>query len=647
MFNIALRDILINAKQESFRMYHYYLGVEHLFIGLLEIQGGLTRSLIEAQGLTADYVIDAIRRQTGKGSQQRLWAGIQHTPRANIVMSIGNDLALEDGRQEMNERDLLIAILEENDSIPIRVMRKLGVDLEMLARESRTFVPDYTNSHPYVQIDYSPDFPVSPALNENQLFILRRMFDEYSQIRVERRLTGGYTQALIALVTPKQGDGSEDAPVVVKIDSADLILDEAMRYDQYVKTSLPPLTARLEEKPTTAESTDLAGLKYTFVAGVNRTEQNLRLGARDLGIQRVGRWLQEELYPYFGRTWWQARKPYRFQVWQEYDWLLPPILTLEYAGEEPSSSIQHVLRDPIRRRKLTELEYGDLVAVENFSVQRVYPEKDMIQIAIGKGSEAAKRAYKINVKNINLAQNAYYRGETLERIMGRVWKNREELLQHAAGEIFPTFDTRADHIPGIPEVEKLPNPLLAYEDLLELHVNGSLSKIHGDLHLGNILVGPNESAFLIDFAQTRDGHALFDWATLEISLINDLIVPVAGQEWTNAAQIARCVYAINRGAALPNVPPELAESFAPLQAVRDIVNECLAKQDKWAEYFVALTMCSLRAVTWDTMSIGGRRAMLLIAGLALHELRARPTRSTPGARTPSYFEDSNDTDITS
>jgi ATP-dependent Clp protease ATP-binding subunit ClpA len=64
MPDIALKDILINARQESFRMQHYYLGVEHLFIGLLEIQGGLTSSIIEAQGLTTEYVIDAIR-QTG------------------------------------------------------------------------------------------------------------------------------------------------------------------------------------------------------------------------------------------------------------------------------------------------------------------------------------------------------------------------------------------------------------------------------------------------------------------------------------------------------------------------------------------------------------------------------------------------------
>lgn len=80
MSQISLRDILINAKQESHRMRHYFLGVEHLFIALLEIKSGLTSSILNEQGFTTDYVIDAVRRKAGKGSRHRLWAGVPNTP---------------------------------------------------------------------------------------------------------------------------------------------------------------------------------------------------------------------------------------------------------------------------------------------------------------------------------------------------------------------------------------------------------------------------------------------------------------------------------------------------------------------------------------------------------------------------------------
>ena len=68
-----VRDVMIVARQEAHRMRHYYIGVEHLFIGLLEIKGGITTSLLADEGLLIEYVIDAIRRRTGKGSRDRLW----------------------------------------------------------------------------------------------------------------------------------------------------------------------------------------------------------------------------------------------------------------------------------------------------------------------------------------------------------------------------------------------------------------------------------------------------------------------------------------------------------------------------------------------------------------------------------------------
>ena len=314
MPEIGLRDILINARQESYRMQHYYLGVEHLFIGLLDIQGGLTSSLLEELGLTTEYVVDAIRRKAGKGNRQRLWAGMPNTPRADVVLGIANDLALESGRQEISERDLLIAILDENDSIPVRVLRRFEVDTAQLAamptkrRSTRSAASPTSASSSARQPTRCPKKRCSSSGG---------CFTATDAFAIERRLVGGYTSAAILVVTPVSADGMEDAAVVVKIDDADIILDEAQRYETHVRSSLPPLTARLEEKPTTSETSDLAGLKYTFIAGMNSSAQDLREAARDL--DNLGEWLRRELYPYFGKTWWKQNRPYRFQVWTEYD----------------------------------------------------------------------------------------------------------------------------------------------------------------------------------------------------------------------------------------------------------------------------------------------------------------------------------------
>jgi len=639
MPNIELKDILINARQESHRMQHYYIGVEHLFVALLEIQGGLAGSLLEAQGLTPEYVIDAVRRKIGKGSQRRLWAGAPYTPRANVIVGIAQDLASEDGREDINERDLLIAIIEEADSIPVRVVRALGADFQRLAAMAHTHSLNDNAPQPYVHIDFSKAFTYT--LNHEHLLILRRMFHNYSRIRVESRLTGGYTGALVLVVTPIHADLREDAAIVVKIDEQEAILDEGRRYETHVQGTLPPLTARLENKPVTPEGCNLAGLGYSIVTKHNQPPQDLRAAAREIGIDRLGGWLREQLYAHFGRAWWQQQRLFRFQVWTEYDWLLPPALSLNVAKGHADTGSTHVLHVPVSRSRVASIVAGDTVTLENFTVQRTYPDRSALQVALGRGSEATRRAYKIEVTGRDPNSAGHYRGEVIERLSGQVWKTRRDWLMSAAEQLSPPFAlTTPSFTLDTPDQRALPNPIFAHEALLQYYISGSTSKIHGDLHLGNILLGPGDSAFLIDFAQSREGHTLFDWATLEISLLSEVVMPAAGDTWAAAALVLNYIAALNARTAPPDLDPAVSEAIAPVSAVRDIVQELLAIEDNWAEYYIALALCALRAVTWETMPLGARRLMFIVSALAMDELRRRPPQ-TSETETPSPDETDN------
>ena len=353
MAEITLKDIMISARQESYRMRHFYLGVEHTVIALLEINGGLTSNILQEQGLAPDYIIDAIRRKVGKGSRHRLWAGIPNTPRTEVVLGIANDLALETGRKEIIERDMLLAILEERDSVPIRVFESLGLDVSQLIEMARTYGTSTASQQSFVTLDFGTTFDRAQSLSKDQLFVLRRMFRDYTRIRVDARLSGGYTAATLLVVTPIRGDGREDAAVVVKLDKTATILDEAQRYETHVRGTLPPLTARLEAKPTAPDTSELAAIRYTLVAESGAMPRDLRSVIGNWDGEKLGRWIAERLFSAFGRIWWQQRRPYRFQVWREYDWLLPPLLILEAAKSEPPQ--ENVLRFPLKREKLAEL----------------------------------------------------------------------------------------------------------------------------------------------------------------------------------------------------------------------------------------------------------------------------------------------------
>lgn len=638
MNDISLKDLLIAARQESHRMRHYYLGVEHLFIAMLSIRESLAAALLANTGFAPEYVIDAIRRKIGKGSRSRLWAGIPNNPRVEVVLGIANEIALDHGRQNVLERDVLEAILEESDNIPARVLRALSIDLDELrkaAREIQENPSQRASVHSFVQVEIGHGF--QGEVSSDALFILRRMFHNYARIRIEQRLTGGFSTALVLVVTPIQDDQREDASVVVKIGPSDLIQDEAQRYERYVKSTLPPLTARLEDRPTAPELSDLAGLKYTFVSDEGGRARDLRSLLREWDPARREQWLQQDLLAKFGEKWWKQSRPYRFEAWQEYDWLLPPTLTLEIMDFEKPPEGCHVLRAPIKRSRIEELQAGQIVLVENFVVHRVDREDGVIHLALAQGNHAA-RAYQITIRGIDFEQDTYYRGEIVDQIFGRVWKTRREDLVNSLRALMPDFDLSRERFSLQDWV--IPNPIQHYTYFLDRTVEGGLSTIHGDLHLGNIVMASNQSSMLIDFSHTREGHTLFDWANLEISLMAEFVQPLLKNDWESIRNWALVLHGL-----IPPMPgmDEIAmQAIQTVRAVRSVIGKLLARQDDWQEYELSLAFAALRAFTWETLPVAMRRLCFYRAGLAMLALE----QHQPGSSTASGTSIMNATNFT-
>lgn len=633
MAALSYHDILINARQESARMQHHFIGVEHLFIGMLDYPGSITRMLLERQGVTAQYITDAIRKYVGKGVKATFHTGTPHSERVKSITSIANDLRLEDGRNDTIERDILQAILDENDNIPVRVMTKLGVNLKELRNGLLEIASSNQIGMIQITIEYSESLN-SVAITEDHHRLLRRMFLGYAKIRIERQLTNGYTSALVLVISPVRSDGLTDAPVVVKMDHSNIIYQEANRYDQYVRSALPALTARLEEKPTIDEFSQLAGLKYTFIAGADHTPPDLRVVVQEIGLESIGQWIYDQVFTQFRPMWWVNQRPYRFQVWTEYDWMLPPLLTLEY--DDSIDQPEAVIRDPIRASRVQNLDYGTQVQLENFIVSKVDKDRKLIQLTPSGQNDAIQRPYKINILEVDLSKTAFYTGEPVEVITGRVEKNRDDILTLAIGALNPDFATTTPTIPGSLLIPELPNPLTRYPEILKLYITGAESRIHGDLHFGNILIGVNRSAFLIDFAQTRIGHIIFDWANLMNSFINDLLIRPLDGEWSTIRSTLDLIIAVHRKddraiTLLSAQHSHFGACAKSMAAILEIARECLAVTDVWAEYYIALGMSAMRALTWESLPIQNRRMMFLVAGFAFHELLQRGSsgRTTP------------------
>ncbi|MBC8100510.1 MAG: hypothetical protein H7Y11_13790 [Armatimonadetes bacterium] len=247
MPNILLQDILPIAQQEAYRMRHYYLGVEHLFIALLESRGSIAARVIEANGFSPEYVIDALRLKIGKGVLRQAFAEFPQTPRAQKVLKYAARFAQENQHTDTDERDLLLAILAERESLTARVLSALKLDIEALAVAAQTLSITKSILELPVKVEFAAEFAGDRHLDKAYMVVIKRMFHGYARVRIERQLAGGYTKARLYVITPIQMDNLQHTPVVVKIGRTADIQDEAQRYESHVKNTLPPFTARLEE----------------------------------------------------------------------------------------------------------------------------------------------------------------------------------------------------------------------------------------------------------------------------------------------------------------------------------------------------------------------------------------------------------------
>jgi aminoglycoside phosphotransferase (APT) family kinase protein len=155
---------------------------------------------------------------------------------------------------------------------------------------------------------------------------------------------------------------------------------------------------------------------------------------------------------------------------------------------------------------------------------------------------------------------------------------------------------------------QLPDPFTRLPDLLNESVSGTQSTIHGDLNLENILVGPGGFVWLIDFAQTREGHPLYDFAHLEAEIIAHVIAAQVGEvlEYLSILEAALDSFyssQADRSEALPSL----------LATLHEIAARCLFNPEQPREYQLALYMSCLGALKFANLNPFARHLLYLTA----------------------------------
>ena len=416
------------------------------------------------------------------------------------------------------------------------------------------------------------------VIHPEEAQLLKTLFRRYARLVVESEFLSGYSGARTLLALPIRTDGRADAFTIAKIGDRESIRREFENYETYVKDTLPPITARIQEPPVMisprataqrrrqgdrSQTSDMprAVLRYTFIGEPGRNPISLRealLAAPDPA-------LLNKLFSTFGPNWWMQRRPYMFRLTQEYDRVLPAHYVIEPARGKAGVLDAQSVSAPRSWSALA--ARGDLVTLRGFSV--IETRMDGKSLSLTGAASPGRPALRVRWLSTEPPNGA----------VGRVVSDRATLLR--------------EYVAGF-DLCSLPDPLPRLQSWLDESVRGSQSTIHGDLNLENVLVGPGGFVWLIDFAQTRDGHVLYDFAHLEAEIIAQVIAShvKSPEEYLDILR---------------------ANDHPLLTALNTIAANCLANPAQPREYQLALCLACIGALKFNNLKPSARHLLYLTA----------------------------------
>ena len=128
------RQVVVLAQDEARALKHNYIGTEHLLLGILREDEGLTARVLGSLDITVEGVRAQIARIVGQGDEATQGM-IPFTPRAKKVLelSLREAEALKHG--DIGTEHILLAIVRENEGVAARILLAFDADAETIRGE--------------------------------------------------------------------------------------------------------------------------------------------------------------------------------------------------------------------------------------------------------------------------------------------------------------------------------------------------------------------------------------------------------------------------------------------------------------------------------------------------------------------------------
>ncbi len=130
--------VLAAATKESAALGQNYLGVEHLFLALAGERGAELTKALAGQKIDLTNYLEMLRVRISTPESQGQGDDLGPTPRCREVLKLASRIAARTDRGVVEPPHLLIAILREGRSVPVRLLRAVDTDVADLEEALRS-----------------------------------------------------------------------------------------------------------------------------------------------------------------------------------------------------------------------------------------------------------------------------------------------------------------------------------------------------------------------------------------------------------------------------------------------------------------------------------------------------------------------------
>jgi ATP-dependent Clp protease ATP-binding subunit ClpC len=134
-FTERAQRVFLIAQNEAKPLNHDYVGPEHLLLSLIALGEGLAAQVLANLGVDLQRVRSEIEKIVGTRDNAMLLGELPFTPRAKKVLELAVEEAQTMGHNYVGTEHLLLGLIREEEGVPARVLKNLGVRLDVVREE--------------------------------------------------------------------------------------------------------------------------------------------------------------------------------------------------------------------------------------------------------------------------------------------------------------------------------------------------------------------------------------------------------------------------------------------------------------------------------------------------------------------------------